>query len=492
MNLQNIFEKMDTKTIKGASNKEKDGHQDINIRDPLLKRKIQKAGAYTGYAETDLEAVVKQWAREQERDQEQIDDLKDREEKLEKNVKRLRDREDELEKDLETETKKRKTKINQLHAQFDADIAEIEDKTTQLANKDKEYAKKIADLSKKAADYDYYANAIDRLDKQVDTSTKKVEASTAKHAKELQVLKDLEKEYEAKISDIYDTLENVHKIQDVASKQYDIALEKQKDLENRVYNEFSVVQTEWDTTQEEASDLIDNMKAALLDIAKSKETLSGEKLDRQELEDELVSQEQMGRLHADEMQQAIDDMSDEEFEHKLEIEKQRGIQDYIDYHNNKSQGRNPQTGEPIDLSGRDKRPSSKKTKNESKIMEADSPLIDREDFLAKSKELFNLQNTWAVLLDKNKVTQEDYNEMIEFIQKRILRLRVEAIKKGIITEAKKKVKQCSWRDAFTPEELDIIARNKALLRKLETTCEPDPVNDEIKRLMAKRKKRGIK
>jgi len=85
--------------------------------------------------------------------------------------------------------------------------------------------------------------------------------------------------------------------------------------------------------------------------------------------------------------------------------------------------------------GRKKRSTDKKTQNESKIMEADTPLKDRADFLAKSKELFNLQATWAELLGRDKVSEEDYNDMMEFVQKRILRLRNEAIKKGIISES---------------------------------------------------------
>jgi len=41
------------------------------------------------------------------------------------------------------------------------------------------------------------------------------------------------------------------------------------------------------------------------------------------------------------------------------------------------------------------------------------------------------------LLGRDKVSEEDYNNMMEFVQKRILRLRNEAIKKGIISESEK-------------------------------------------------------
>jgi len=42
------------------------------------------------------------------------------------------------------------------------------------------------------------------------------------------------------------------------------------------------------------------------------------------------------------------------------------------------------------------------------------------------------------LLGRDKVSEEDYNNMMEFVQKRIVQLRLEAIEKGIISESKKK------------------------------------------------------
>jgi chromosome segregation ATPase len=254
MNLYNLFEKDDkAKSIKGASNKEKDDHQDIKIRDPLLKRKIQKASASTGYAETDLEAIVTQWSREQDRDQEQIDDLKDREDKLEKNVIRLKQREDDLEKDLETETAKRKSKIAQLHAMFDSDIADIEEKTENLIQKEKEYAGKMGDIQ--------------NIDAHVKSAFDAVSNTTAQYSAEVTKLKELEREYEDKIKKLYHT-------QDVLTQN------------------MESMQDEWDESKADIDNLKDDLSHSLINIDQNTHTNSHnhkKQMAQRELEDNLVA-----------------------------------------------------------------------------------------------------------------------------------------------------------------------------------------------------------
>jgi len=471
MNLQNIFElKTPSKddVIKGASNKDENGksqEQRVNIRDPLARRILDKARAKYAYTETDLEAFVKMMQDEQYKDRQEIEDLEDRERKLEK-------RESELEHDLDVETKKRKSKIKQLQQQFDQDIAEIEarteyvgQKTSELENKEKEYEQKVAGMSsimdnllnirgvfdKRIGELEATNTGVSAKLANVNKITKNAEA-LATHASEIgneldttlsnaanrvDYINNLTTEIENESKERTDhldglTIEAENRIQKVKSQQ--------EELEGMLMS----MQDEWNETTE----TMDQMIATAVDqeMVKRKQdamsriekdtielepdtpklntdigALSGEKLDRQEEEDNRAAELALGKLTADEITQ---------------------------WEKGKSapppplnrQGRNPQTGEPIDLAGRNKRSKDKhskdkKSQNESKIMEADTPLKDRADFLAKSKELFNLQATWAELLGRDKVSEEDYNDMMEFVQKRILRLRNEAIKKGIISES---------------------------------------------------------
>jgi len=409
MKLYNLFELQakspkEAKKIKGASNKEnKDGHQDINIRDPRLKRRIQKAGAYTGYAETDLEAVVKQWSREQRHDQEQIDDLKDREDALEKNVKRLKQREDELEKDLDKETQKRKTKIEQLHAQFDNDIAEIESKTNVLIDQEKQYSKKIDDLYQTKTEYEKRFTDLQALDDEIN--------NIRKSGDELDALTHVARDRVRKLNN------DQHNLEDFLGQ-----------AEEDYYNSHEII-----------NQYMDDLQATLMTANSIQDELYTKK-------DEILARTSNDEMDSTNEPSERDDPSSPFTDvHKHDIkdfinkEPEQRTADYNHTGDNPSnrQGRNPQTGEPMDIAtGRKKRSTDKKTQYESKIMEADTPLKDRADFLAKSKELFNLQATWAELLGRDKVSEEDYNDMMEFVQKRILRLRNEAIKKGIISESK--------------------------------------------------------
>jgi hypothetical protein len=86
MRLFELYNSSEDKDHNHKASSDKDGHGDIDIRDPLARRILDKARSRYAYAETDLEAFVKMMQDDQKKDHDDISVLRKEEERLGKDL----------------------------------------------------------------------------------------------------------------------------------------------------------------------------------------------------------------------------------------------------------------------------------------------------------------------------------------------------------------------------------------------------------------------